>query len=161
MLFFIVYFILSYFIDYLFSFFFFFFFLSSGRRHSICALLTGFQTCALPIYPLPRAQIPLVQSPLSVRLTASARSTPSSPAQPRAMASNSSTSNWPSGLCATAPFGAPASRMRRVSARVSMPASPLTPCSLIHSGKVWTLRKLLGFVGSSRDRKSTRLNSSH
>src|SRR3546814_534504 len=49
MLFFIVYFILSYFIDYLFSFFFFFFFFSSGRRHTICALLTGFQTCALPI----------------------------------------------------------------------------------------------------------------
>src|SRR3546814_7762718 len=49
MLFFIVYFILSYFIDYLFSFFFFFFFFASGRRHTICALLTGVQTCALPI----------------------------------------------------------------------------------------------------------------
>src|SRR3546814_20525347 len=28
-----------------------FFFFSSGRRHTICALVTGVQTCALPIYP--------------------------------------------------------------------------------------------------------------
>src|SRR3546814_10881056 len=27
------------------------FFLSSRRRHTICALVTGLQTCALPIYP--------------------------------------------------------------------------------------------------------------
>src|SRR3546814_10868065 len=27
-----------------------FFFLSSTRRHTICALVTGVQTCALPIY---------------------------------------------------------------------------------------------------------------
>src|SRR3546814_8518300 len=26
------------------------FFFSSRRRHTICALVTGFQTCALPIY---------------------------------------------------------------------------------------------------------------
>src|SRR3546814_9600242 len=30
-------------------FFFFFFFFSSRRRHTICPLLTGVQTCALPI----------------------------------------------------------------------------------------------------------------
>src|SRR3546814_2927532 len=29
-----------------------FFFFSSRRRHTICALLTGVQTCALPIYGL-------------------------------------------------------------------------------------------------------------
>src|SRR3546814_2881531 len=29
----------------------FFCFLSSRRRHTICALVTGVQTCALPIYP--------------------------------------------------------------------------------------------------------------
>src|SRR3546814_16654630 len=29
----------------------FFFFLSSRRRHTRCALVTGVQTCALPIYP--------------------------------------------------------------------------------------------------------------
>src|SRR3546814_8871299 len=29
------------------------FFLSSRRRHTRCALVTGVQTCALPIYPLP------------------------------------------------------------------------------------------------------------
>src|SRR3546814_4674874 len=28
------------------------FFLSSRRRHTRCALVTGVQTCALPIYPL-------------------------------------------------------------------------------------------------------------
>src|SRR3546814_10272091 len=27
------------------------FFLSSRRRHTICAVVTGVQTCALPIYP--------------------------------------------------------------------------------------------------------------
>src|SRR3546814_9918975 len=31
---------------------FFFFFFSSRRRHTICALVTGVQTCALPIYAL-------------------------------------------------------------------------------------------------------------
>src|SRR3546814_3312930 len=30
--------------------FFFYFFLSSRRRHTRCALVTGVQTCALPIY---------------------------------------------------------------------------------------------------------------
>src|SRR3546814_9201863 len=29
-----------------------FFFVSSRRRHTRCALVTGVQTCALPIYPL-------------------------------------------------------------------------------------------------------------
>src|SRR3546814_8907603 len=29
----------------------FFFFFSSRRRHTRCALVTGVQTCALPIYP--------------------------------------------------------------------------------------------------------------
>src|SRR3546814_6901299 len=29
-----------------------FFFFSSRRRHTICALVTGVQTCALPIYTL-------------------------------------------------------------------------------------------------------------
>src|SRR3546814_4666138 len=31
------------------------FFFSSRRRHTICALVTGVQTCALPIYRLPPA----------------------------------------------------------------------------------------------------------
>src|SRR3546814_7311886 len=30
--------------------YFFFFFVASRRRHTICALVTGVQTCALPIY---------------------------------------------------------------------------------------------------------------
>src|SRR3546814_8799410 len=34
--------------------FFFFFFFSSRRRHTRCALVTGVQTCALPICPLQR-----------------------------------------------------------------------------------------------------------
>src|SRR3546814_10342697 len=31
-----------------------FFFFSSRRRHTICALVTGVQTCALPIFRSPR-----------------------------------------------------------------------------------------------------------
>src|SRR3546814_9689336 len=34
---------------------FYFFFFSSRRRHTRCALVTGVQTCALPIFPVPRA----------------------------------------------------------------------------------------------------------
>src|SRR3546814_2420324 len=33
------------------SFVFLFFFFASRRRHTRCALVTGVQTCALPIYP--------------------------------------------------------------------------------------------------------------
>src|SRR3546814_9635612 len=33
----------------------FFFFFSSRRRHTRCALVTGVQTCALPIFALPAA----------------------------------------------------------------------------------------------------------
>src|SRR3546814_3200178 len=32
-----------------------FFFFSSRRRHTRCALVTGVQTCALPIYPCARS----------------------------------------------------------------------------------------------------------
>src|SRR3546814_9684316 len=35
-----------------FDFLFVFFFFSSRRRHTRCALVTGVQTCALPIYPI-------------------------------------------------------------------------------------------------------------
>src|SRR3546814_7381028 len=55
----------------------FFFFFSSRRRHTRCALVTGVQTCALPIYDLPiigsrtgagsatmRADFDLPESPL-------------------------------------------------------------------------------------------------
>src|SRR3546814_5038407 len=34
-----------------------FFFFSSRRRHTRCALVTGVQTCALPIYPLSRVAV--------------------------------------------------------------------------------------------------------
>src|SRR3546814_5483518 len=37
---------------FLFSLFLFFFFFSSRRRHTRCALVTGVQTCALPIYAM-------------------------------------------------------------------------------------------------------------
>src|SRR3546814_6179591 len=36
----------------------FFFFFSSRRRHTSCALVTGVQTCALPIYPMPQPLLP-------------------------------------------------------------------------------------------------------
>src|SRR3546814_4645368 len=42
------------------SFHFFFFFFSSRRRHTRCALVTGVQTCALPIwFAGPRLPVPL------------------------------------------------------------------------------------------------------
>src|SRR3546814_5630593 len=43
----------------------FIFFFSSRRRHTRCALVTGVQTCALPIYPHPRCGRvpPLRESP--------------------------------------------------------------------------------------------------
>src|SRR3546814_6888328 len=34
------------------------FFFSSRRRHTRCALVTGVQTCALPIWPLPGPAVP-------------------------------------------------------------------------------------------------------
>src|SRR3546814_4934816 len=37
-----------------------FFFFSSRRRHTRCALVTGVQTCALPISNLPATQVELV-----------------------------------------------------------------------------------------------------
>src|SRR3546814_1799183 len=41
---------------------FFFFFFSSRRRHTRCALVTGVQTCALPICPTP-ASCPQARNP--------------------------------------------------------------------------------------------------
>src|SRR3546814_14095995 len=41
------------------------FFFSSRRRHTICALVTGVQTCALPIYHAPAATI-AVGAPVEV-----------------------------------------------------------------------------------------------
>src|SRR3546814_8381983 len=40
----------------------FFFFFSSRRRHTRCALVTGVQTCALPIYPLYWSLIDIMDS---------------------------------------------------------------------------------------------------
>src|SRR3546814_8204518 len=45
--------------------FYFLFFFSSRRRHTRCALVTGVQTCALPIFEL-RPEVDLVGQPLVV-----------------------------------------------------------------------------------------------
>src|SRR3546814_6617550 len=34
-------------------------FFSSRRRHTRCALVTGVQTCALPIFSIPQGELPL------------------------------------------------------------------------------------------------------
>src|SRR3546814_10611959 len=39
------------------------FFFSSRRRHTRCALVTGVQTCALPISPLTRMKLELAMAP--------------------------------------------------------------------------------------------------
>ena len=56
-----------------------------------------------------------------------ARSIPSSPGHASACARNAARSNRPSAGNASTPFGAPPSRMRTVSARVSTPATPAIP----------------------------------
>src|SRR3546814_8643086 len=40
-----------------------FFFFSSRRRHTRCALVTGVQTCALPIYANGQKQVALLEKP--------------------------------------------------------------------------------------------------
>src|SRR3546814_9767769 len=42
-----------------------FFFFSSRRRHTRCALVTGVQTCALPIYPISTLLLAMLAVPLS------------------------------------------------------------------------------------------------
>src|SRR3546814_9587667 len=42
----------------------FFFFFSSRRRHTRCALVTGVQTCALPIFPSPCQSVEFEQQRL-------------------------------------------------------------------------------------------------
>src|SRR3546814_4417081 len=48
-----------------------FFFFSSIRRHTRCALVTGVQTCALPIFPrgpevkAPQTSVPTLPAPLA------------------------------------------------------------------------------------------------
>src|SRR3546814_3359556 len=50
-----------YVVRHLYSFLFFSFFFSSRRRHTRCALVTGVQTCALPIWcPVPAKLAPYV-----------------------------------------------------------------------------------------------------
>src|SRR3546814_11416995 len=44
------------------------FFFSSRRRHTICALVTGVQTCALPIYPPPSVAQLRERRPLWARM---------------------------------------------------------------------------------------------
>src|SRR3546814_2448675 len=43
------------------------FFFSSRRRHTRCALVTGVQTCALPIYRMRGPLVPPGEEPVSVR----------------------------------------------------------------------------------------------
>src|SRR3546814_1580158 len=55
-------------------FFFFFFFFSSRRRHTRCALVTGVQTCALPILSGVRSSwLMLARKSVLARLACSAR----------------------------------------------------------------------------------------
>src|SRR3546814_9425594 len=54
------------------------FFFSSRRRHTRCALVTGVQTCALPIYgsPMIRAKVRLPLVPLALPLAMLASACP-------------------------------------------------------------------------------------
>src|SRR3546814_18838141 len=67
---------------------FFFFFFSSRRRHTRCALVTGVQTCALPICPLPRKL--LQKSPDPRNLAGAARA----PVPDQGPATSTHTGRW-------------------------------------------------------------------
>jgi hypothetical protein len=84
-----------------------------------------------------------------------ARSRPTSPVQPRAWATSASMSKAPVGLWAITAWGLPCSRMRRVSARVSTPASPTTPREAIQASSVPEARQLAS--RSARSRKTAPL----
>ena len=73
---------------------------------------------------------------------------PSSPGQSRARAISAGMSKRPSAGKASTPLGAPPSRMRTVSARVSTPASPATPCARSHASSPCAARQLAGSVTS-------------
>src|SRR3546814_2440969 len=60
-----------------------FFFFSSRRRHTRCALVTGVQTCALPIYPLTPLVAPLVPASAFAAEAITADSVDMVPAEPR------------------------------------------------------------------------------
>src|SRR3546814_1668198 len=122
---------------FLFCYFFFFFFFSSRRRHTRCALVTGVQTCALPIC-LRLLRFTLLLRPWSGLLM---RSRATGLAMAEAMESS---------IIATSPRSTP-----RMLANWAW-----------HGRLIWrqgTLRRYrsrsMGF--STTDRKSTSLNSSH
>src|SRR3546814_6153274 len=72
-----------------------FFFFSSRRRHTRCALVTGVQTCALPIYePLTfRSLITVTVSPSASRLSLASR-TASDSSAPGALAAAACDHSW-------------------------------------------------------------------
>src|SRR3546814_9768794 len=122
-----------------------FFFFSSRRRHTRCALVTGVQTCALPISWLDR-----VQAAGSVFL---------GDWTPEALGDYCSGTNHvlPTGGAARAVGGlSVASFQIAISVQAVAPdgIAAIGPCAVV-------LAKAEGLEAHRRDRKSTRLNYSH
>src|SRR3546814_7395088 len=135
----------GYFLCLLFIVFFTMFFFSSRRRHTRCALVTGVQTCALPIFTDTR--IKLGELPLQFRLRCRRLGEPGRrqgvhPIDCRAQEAHCS--------CIKMSLSKPALgvviKNRKSIRRLRFFAASLSPCAIGRSGP---------------DRKSTRLNSSH
>src|SRR3546814_4199031 len=116
-------------------------FFSSRRRHTRCALVTGVQTCALPISMKARKSLSaLFIAAFALMLTASA--------------------------CSTAPPPRPTAH---ISSQLLAPPPKLPPVQRTESGEMTgaqchgSLSSLYDVAGQIRaaDRKSTRLNSRH
>src|SRR3546814_7051335 len=116
-------------------------FFSSRRRHTRCALVTGVQTCALPIYAGTDGPAHLIGN---LRLTVVASRHPLGLRNCRALLG-------PLRTAARAPIELLDRAIRLT------PAARIPPTGVLGRGSE---RATVG-VGRRQDRKSTRLNSSH
>src|SRR3546814_4511914 len=138
------------------------FFFSSRRRHTRCALVTGVQTCALPILLDRPAKATSVPPPSCGRSFSSAAETrksqgPAKRSRPASRAASSSPGvAWPTG---SAPSGGGLRRTAADRHAVALHDEGL----LGHRQEVVPspVDYQAGWEGRQQDRKSTRLNSSH
>src|SRR3546814_13119020 len=112
------------------------FFFSSRRRHTRCALVTGVQTCALPIWPASRSNRQRLGSRFRNGRPIATRAVPASPR------------GLPCACCA-----APLHPHRRRYTRPIRPDSGLLTCLPASAACASAFRKLGGISFLRRDRK--------
>src|SRR3546814_10884363 len=149
-----------------------FFFFSSRRRHTRCALVTGVQTCALPIYPPDQRLDGFVAAPSGALALVEALATGRSgdwlylvgaPASGKTHLALSACAAAEGGgrRSAYLPLAAAAGRLREaLDALHDNPFIALDGLDAI-AGRSEDELALFDFPNRARDRKSTRLNSSH